>query len=104
MRDRASYAFDAPQKRDVGDVCRARSRHGCEARARTVWLMAEDRNVAAMADLLAAAMSADLDEAVSGLDVLDWLASAGLTLIDDEGDAGTAYQLLIAEQAQKSGD
>lgn len=63
--------------------------------------MGDDRNVAEKAELLAAAMSADLEEPVSGLDVLDWLASTGLTLIGDDGDAAAAYQLLIAERADQ---
>ena len=54
---------------------------------------------AANAALLAAAMSADLDDDVSDLDVLDWLASTGLTLVQDDGDAVSAYLLLIAEGA-----
>lgn len=51
-----------------------------------------------MAQQLADAMAADLDEAVTAVDVLDWLASAGLTLRPDEGDAAAAYYLVAAEE------
>lgn len=58
--------------------------------------MADDFNLVAAADDLASIMSEDLEESVSGLQVLDWLALIGCTLrLDTEGDASTAYQLLL---------
>jgi hypothetical protein len=53
-------------------------------------------NVAELAQLLADAISADLDD-IHAIDVLDWLASAGLTLRPDEGDSAAAYGLLLSE-------
>ena len=41
---------------------------------------------------LALLMADDLEVPVSALDVLDWLASTGLTLRPGEGDASVAYQ------------
>ena len=49
-----------------------------------------------MATQLADAMSADLGD-IRPHDVLDWLASAGLTLRPDDGDTTVAYQLLLEE-------
>lgn len=54
--------------------------------------VAEEFNVVAMAEELAQLMADDLEVPVSAVDVLDWLASTGLTLRPDEGDATVAYQ------------
>lgn len=56
----------------------------------------ESHNVVDMATKLADAMSADLGD-IRPHDVLDWLASAGLTLRPDDGDTTVAYQLLLEE-------
>jgi hypothetical protein len=64
--------------------------------------MADNHNVTEMAALLAAVMSGDLDE-VQPLDVLDWLASAGLTLRPDDGDAAVAYQLALEDEIEGRG-
>ncbi|MCB1002905.1 MAG: hypothetical protein KDB35_01845 [Acidimicrobiales bacterium] len=65
--------------------------------------MADNHNVTEMATLLAAVMSEDLDEEVRAADVLDWLASAGLTLRQDEGDAAIAYQLALEDEIERRG-
>lgn len=54
--------------------------------------VAEEFNIVAMAEELALLMADDLEVPVSALDVLDWLASTGLTLRPGEGDASVAYQ------------
>jgi hypothetical protein len=59
--------------------------------------MPDESNVVEYAQSLADAMSADLEEPVHALDVLDWLASVGLTLRRDGGDAAAAYGLLVGE-------
>jgi len=57
----------------------------------------EEPNVAEYAQFLAEVMSADLDDEVQAIDVLDWLASTGLTLRRDKGDSAAAYGLLVGE-------
>lgn len=70
-----------------------RSHHRDCLRARaTVSFVAEEFNIVAMAEELALLMADDLEVPVSALDVLDWLASTGLTLRPGEGDASVAYQ------------
>lgn len=58
----------------------------------------EDDHVVELAALLADAMSADLDE-IRTLDVLDWLASSGLTLRPHLNEATLAYGVLLEEVA-----
>lgn len=62
----------------------------------TVALVTENYNVVDLAAQLAEAMSADLGD-IRPHDVLDWLASAGLTLRPDDGDTTVAYGLLLDE-------
>lgn len=61
----------------------------------TVNFVAEEFNIVAMAEELARLMADDLEVKVKTVDVLDWLASTGLTLRQDEGDAGVAYGLAL---------
>lgn len=56
----------------------------------------EEHNVVHMAAELADVMAADLGD-IRVHDVLDWLASCGLTLRPDNGDTGVAYRLLLEE-------
>lgn len=72
--------------------------------ARYVVVMPDEPNVVEYAQSLADAMSADLEEPVHALDVLDWLASVGLTLRRDEGDAAAAYGLLVGEAGADEDD
>ena len=48
-----------------------------------------------MAEGLARLMSDDLETTVKTVDVLDWLASTGLTLRPDNGDSAIAYGLAL---------
>ncbi len=43
-------------------------------------------------------MSDDLEVTVPTIDVLDWLASTGLTLRPDDGDATIAYNLALDDE------
>lgn len=62
--------------------------------------MTENHNVVDLAAQLAEAMSADLGD-IRPHDVLDWLASSGLTLRPDDGDTTVAYGLLLEEDLDK---
>ena len=57
--------------------------------------MAEEFNIVEMAEELARLMSDDLETTVKTVDVLDWLASTGLTLRPDNGDSAIAYGLAL---------
>ena len=57
--------------------------------------MAEEFNIVEMAEELARLMSDDLETTVKTVDVLDWLASTGLTLRPDNGDSAIAYGLSV---------
>lgn len=48
-----------------------------------------------MAEELARLMADDLETTVTTVDVLDWLASTGLTLRPDDGDSAIAYGLSL---------
>lgn len=50
-----------------------------------------------MAEALAVLMTEDLEVTVLTADVLDWLASTGLTLRPDVGDAAIAYTLALED-------
>ncbi len=52
-----------------------------------------------MAEELARLMSDDLEVTVKTIDVLDWLASTGLTLRPDNGDSAIAYGLSLDDPA-----
>ncbi len=59
--------------------------------------MPEEYNLTAMAEALAVLMAEDLEVTVLTADVLDWLASTGLTLRPDVGDAAIAYTLALED-------
>lgn len=73
-------------------VRRKRTTGTASERGATVSYVAEEFNIVAMAEELALLMADDLEVPVSALDVLDWLASTGLTLRPGESDATVAYQ------------
>lgn len=54
-------------------------------------LCQSEYNLTAMAEALAVLMAEDLEVTVLTADVLDWLASTGLILRPDVGDAAIAY-------------
>lgn len=78
------------QPKEAGVQRQRHSRYGVD--------VPDDHNLTEMAQILAGLMSDDLDEDLRTLDVLDWLASAGLTLRPDDGDATVAYQLAIEDE------
>lgn len=61
----------------------------------SVGLVAEEFNIVEMAEELARLMADDLETTVTTVDVLDWLASTGLTLRPDNGDSAIAYGLTL---------
>jgi hypothetical protein len=61
--------------------------------------VAEDFNIVEMAEELARLMADDLETTVTTVDVLDWLASTGLTLRPDNGDSAIAYGLSLDDPA-----
>lgn len=60
--------------------------------------MPESHNLTAMAEALATLMSEDLETTIPTIYVLDWLASTGLTLRSDDGDAAIAYGLALDDE------
>lgn len=65
--------------------------------AGTLEPVSEEYNLTAMAEALATLMADDLEVTVLTVDVLDWLASTGLTLRPDDGDATVAYNLALED-------
>jgi len=57
--------------------------------------VAEEFNIVELAEELARLMADDLETTVTAVDVLDWLASTGLTLRPDTGDSAIAYGLSL---------
>jgi hypothetical protein len=64
--------------------------------------VAEEFNIVEMAEELARLMSDDLEVTVKTIDVLDWLASMGLTLRPDNGDSAIAYGLSVDDPLSDS--
>lgn len=58
-------------------------------------IVPEEFNIVEMAEELARLMADDLETTVTAVDVLDWLASTGLTLRPDNGDSAIAYGLSL---------